>query len=66
MDRDGSGTIDRLEWIQFLASPDPTVINSTLIIHYRLDMKCLISTLKNHLTLMMSTKMDRNLVLIVL
>ncbi|CDW74928.1 UNKNOWN [Stylonychia lemnae] len=24
MDRDGSGTIDRLEWIQFLASPDPT------------------------------------------
>ncbi len=25
MDRDGSGTIDRLEWIHFLASPDPTV-----------------------------------------
>lgn len=26
MDRDGSGTIDRLEYIQYLASPDPTVI----------------------------------------
>lgn len=25
MDRDGSGTIDRLEWILYLASPDPTV-----------------------------------------
>ena len=25
MDADGSGTIDRLEWIQYLASPDPTV-----------------------------------------
>ena len=26
MDRDGSGTIDRLEWILYLASPDPSVI----------------------------------------
>ena len=25
IDRDGSGTIDRLEWILYLASPDPSV-----------------------------------------
>jgi len=25
MDRDNSGTIDRLEWIEYLASPDPSV-----------------------------------------
>jgi Ca2+-binding EF-hand superfamily protein len=28
MDRDGNGTIDRLEWIMYLASPDPDVTTS--------------------------------------
>jgi Ca2+-binding EF-hand superfamily protein len=59
MDRDGSGTIDRLEWIQFLASPDPTVIKWLTFI--RLDMKCLISILRNLSMFMTLTKMDRNL-----
>lgn len=56
MDRDGSGTIDRVEWIHFLASPDPTVNNLHNI--KRLEMKFLISTLKRLLILMIMTKVE--------
>lgn len=58
IDRDGSGTIDRLEWILYLASPDPSV-RIFISLNFRLVKKFLISNLKKLLILMIKIKMDR-------
>ena len=58
IDRDGSGTIDRLEWILYLASPDPSV-RIFISLNLRLVKKFLISNLKKLLILMIKIKMDR-------